>query len=307
MATYTLYKNLERPTSIEKYNVGVFNRNNDVIDTELHNLDLKNESQDALLATKESLNRHTDDRENPHSVSKAQIGLGNADNTADLDKPVSTAQRAAINDVYIQATAYTDTKIAGLVDDAPENHNTLKKLSDALNQQSAGLPGEILKTKEEVTANTDENNLVSAVVIGEIIEDLNCQPEFVMDESGKITGYKTKEGADTVFPFSNTNCKYAALAYNQSETVTFQGVRHGYIALSRGSSIVNGEHTFSVSNNVSLTTLYSQLVTEANVLSLRNQYYEFNVKDENDAIFTLTRGSRDNPKAFTKLLIVCDK
>ena len=66
MATYTLYKNLERPTSIEKYNVGVFNRNNDVIDTELHNLDLKNESQDALLATKESLNRHTDDRENPH-------------------------------------------------------------------------------------------------------------------------------------------------------------------------------------------------------------------------------------------------
>ena len=89
--------------------------------------------------------------------------------------------------------------------------------------------------------------------------------------------------------------------------MTFQGVRHGYIALSRGSSIVNGEHIFSISNNVSLTTLYSQLVTEANVLSLRNQYYEFNVKDENDAIFTLTRGSRDNPKAFTKLLIVCDK
>ncbi len=306
MATYTLYKNLERPTSMEKYNVGVFNRNNDVIDTELHNLDLKNESQDALLATKESLNRHTDDRENPHSVSKAQIGLGNADNTADLDKPVSTAQRAAINDISIQATAYTDTKIAGLVDDAPENHNTLKKLSDALNQQSAGLPGEILKTKEEVTANTDENNLVSAVVIGEIIEDLNCQPEFVMDESGKITGYKTKEGADTVFPFSNTNCKYAALAYNQSETVTFQGVRHGYIALSRGWSYNNGNHSFQVSDNVLLTTLSNQVVTEANVLSLQNQYFEFTVTDENNAEFTLTRGSRDNPRAYAQLLIVCD-
>ena len=146
MATYTLYKNLERPTSIEKYNVGVFNRNNDVIDTELHNLDLKNESQDALLATKESLNRHTDDRENPHSVSKAQIGLGNADNTADLDKPVSTAQRAAINDVYIQATAYMDTRIADLPDNAQKTLDTL----------------------EEIEANTNEGQIAGALAVKEL-------------------------------------------------------------------------------------------------------------------------------------------
>ena len=33
--------------------------------------------------------------------------------------------------------------------------------------------------------------------------DLSAVPEFVIDKStGKITGYKTKAGADTVFPFS---------------------------------------------------------------------------------------------------------
>lgn len=34
---------------------------------------------------------------NPHSVTKAQVALGNADNTSDADKPVSTAQQTALN------------------------------------------------------------------------------------------------------------------------------------------------------------------------------------------------------------------
>lgn len=34
---------------------------------------------------------------NPHSVTKAQVGLGNADNTADASKPVSAAQQAALD------------------------------------------------------------------------------------------------------------------------------------------------------------------------------------------------------------------
>ena len=32
---------------------------------------------------------------------------------------------------------------------------------------------------------------------------LESQPDFVYDSTGKITGYKTKVGADTVFPFSS--------------------------------------------------------------------------------------------------------
>ncbi len=39
---------------------------------------------------------HTDNRQNPHGVTKAQVGLSNVNNTSDVDKPVSTAQAAAI-------------------------------------------------------------------------------------------------------------------------------------------------------------------------------------------------------------------
>ncbi|UUP19494.1 hypothetical protein [Nitratireductor thuwali] len=40
---------------------------------------------------------HMNATNNPHGVTKAQVGLGNADNTADSDKPVSTAQQSALD------------------------------------------------------------------------------------------------------------------------------------------------------------------------------------------------------------------
>lgn len=40
---------------------------------------------------------HTGNTNNPHSVTKSQVGLGNVDNTSDLNKPVSTAQQTALD------------------------------------------------------------------------------------------------------------------------------------------------------------------------------------------------------------------
>ena len=47
--------------------------------------------------TKALLLAHEADHANPHVVTKAQVGLGNCDNTSDLDKPVSTATQTALN------------------------------------------------------------------------------------------------------------------------------------------------------------------------------------------------------------------
>lgn len=40
---------------------------------------------------------HVTNNSNPHGVTKAQVGLGSVDDTSDMDKPVSTAQQTAIN------------------------------------------------------------------------------------------------------------------------------------------------------------------------------------------------------------------
>lgn len=43
-----------------------------------------------------ALQAHETNTSNPHVVTKAQVGLGSVDNTSDADKPVSTAQQAAL-------------------------------------------------------------------------------------------------------------------------------------------------------------------------------------------------------------------
>ena len=45
----------------------------------------------------QAISTHVADKQNPHEVTKAQIGLGNVDNTADLDKPISVATQSALN------------------------------------------------------------------------------------------------------------------------------------------------------------------------------------------------------------------
>lgn len=45
---------------------------------------------------RQELDAHIEDLLNPHQVTKGQIGLGNVDNTADADKPVSNSTQAAI-------------------------------------------------------------------------------------------------------------------------------------------------------------------------------------------------------------------
>lgn len=47
---------------------------------------------------------HIGNKSNPHGVTKAQVGLGDVNNTSDADKPVSTAQATAIADAKAAGT-----------------------------------------------------------------------------------------------------------------------------------------------------------------------------------------------------------
>ena len=56
-------------------------------------------SKEALSnkADKSTVDNHIANTNNPHNVTKAQVNLGNVDNTSDVDKPISTATQAALN------------------------------------------------------------------------------------------------------------------------------------------------------------------------------------------------------------------
>lgn len=48
-------------------------------------------------AVQTNLETHINNKSNPHEVNKAQVGLGNVDNTSDANKPISNATQTALN------------------------------------------------------------------------------------------------------------------------------------------------------------------------------------------------------------------
>lgn len=91
-------------------------------------------------ATTTALTTHTSDTANPHSVTKAQVGLANVDNTSDANKPISTATQAALD--AKQAAGTTLTSLEGLTLAAGDILYATG--ADTLAKLPAGTDGEVL-------------------------------------------------------------------------------------------------------------------------------------------------------------------
>lgn len=97
---------------------------------------------------------------------------------------------------------------------------------------------DMLKTMEEVMANTTEGKAVDSLVIKELNRNFETLGGFtpIMDETGKITGYKTKiGGADTVFPFkSDEVLKW----FSSSNTAIFTPTTKTEITYTKGTKCI---------------------------------------------------------------------
>lgn len=69
----------------------------------------KTTKADLLKEINAKADGHIADIENPHDVTKAQVGLGNVDNTADADKPISEATQGALDDKADETDLTTHT------------------------------------------------------------------------------------------------------------------------------------------------------------------------------------------------------
>ena len=80
----------------------VTNGINTTIQNNYETLDTKIDDEISRAKNKETeinndLTAHKNSTNNPHNVTKEQVGLGNVNNTSDLDKPISTAVQTALN------------------------------------------------------------------------------------------------------------------------------------------------------------------------------------------------------------------
>ena len=93
------------------------------------NLASKSYVDNSSKGVKDSLDVHIANKANPHEVTKEQVGLGNVDNTADIDKPVSNAVRSAITTATtdMATKAYVNSKDGDLTTLTTTNKTSLVK------------------------------------------------------------------------------------------------------------------------------------------------------------------------------------
>ena len=70
---------------------------NEILDVQVYVRELRAEDLNPVEQLTKILFEHINNKFNPHEVTKEQVGLGNVDNTADMDKPVSRPQKEYID------------------------------------------------------------------------------------------------------------------------------------------------------------------------------------------------------------------
>ncbi len=129
-------------------------------DATVYRISLSSAFLKRIADDEDNLARHKDDLDNPHRVTKAQVGLGNVDNTSDANKPVSVATKSMINDVRSmleESDVALDTRIDALdvalngEDGLIRRHESdVQKLYNQLSEASSNIAKRY--TKDEVNS-----------------------------------------------------------------------------------------------------------------------------------------------------------
>lgn len=95
-----------------------------------------------IEAVQSNLETHINNKTNPHEVTKAQVGLGNVDNTSDANKPISNATQTALNGKF---SATDGNALKQTIEDMPNLVVTEGSVSHKNNNISLSLRQQDLK------------------------------------------------------------------------------------------------------------------------------------------------------------------
>lgn len=144
------------------------------------------------LADKAPLS-HAEDKENPHGVTAEQLGLGNVDNTTDLDKPVSKAQAQAI-------AAHANNKknphgvTAEQLGVAPAEDSVLRSPHQFMHEYNSALKNEIVECALSYYRNADKLYYGSESIATSLDEDRQNPLGYYSDDIFIWTALERKDG-----------------------------------------------------------------------------------------------------------------
>lgn len=231
-----------------------------------------------------TINTHAARTDNPHSVTKAQVGLSNVNNTADSAKPVSTAQATAIatakSEAITEANGYTDEKIGLLMNNSSEAVDSIMELNTAMEENE-----EVVAALEQAIG-TKANK--SEIPTGFTITAEAADDDIVVlaGESGtnkvKYTATHAKKGPSSAYTSGNTTTSISGSA--GSGTIKIPQITvdtYGHVTAAADESVTITLPTVpSVVDNLTSTSVTSPL-SAAQGKALNDKITAINTNMEN--------------------------
>lgn len=147
-------------------------------------------------ALEDKVNSHVADTENPHSVTKAQVGLGKVENLAPAEMPISTATQSALD---LKADKTEVTKAISDLKGSATDYPTLGDLEDAIKAEVTRATGAEGAITSKVTGLEDtvgapaEGDSSPATGIFKIIEDNEKVTSQALTDLDTRVGYPKDE------------------------------------------------------------------------------------------------------------------
>lgn len=141
----------------------------------------------------QNLNSHISNQQNPHNVTKAQVGLGNADNTSDMDKPISTATQSALDELDNRLSESITTHIA----DKSNPHQVTKEQVGLGNVTNDAQVKRSEMGVAQGVATLDENGLVPSSQLPSFVDDvIDCYATYTKADDGTLSNIVLYEDAE---------------------------------------------------------------------------------------------------------------
>lgn len=205
------------------------------------------------------LDNHIDDLINPHQVTKDQVGLGNVDNTADLDKPVSNSTQAAI------ITATQNKAEKSYVDSKTHSSLVGRNVSGAHNTQSISNNNGESQQQINDYIGTNWYAKVGGYALGDRVRLLTC--EIVQSTVNANTNNPNIDMTGWVYDASNVGAKPSDISQPDS---TVSGVNSNVYIGGYGS--YNALDETKVRTTWDATNLSNQPTVAGNSLKLTGNF-----------------------------------
>ena len=217
MTTTTNLK-LNKPNADDFYSIDVQNENMDIIDAKVA------EQEQKLDTAKGTVDNHIASKNNPHGVTKAQVGLGNVNNTADSEKSVKYATSALkdANGNNISETYAPTNTVSEHTENKNNPHGVTKSQVGLSNVPNVGTNDQT-PTYTVASSNTDlASGEKLSIAFGKIAKAINSLISHLSNTSNPHSVTKSQVGLGNV-PNLATNDQAPTYTVASSNTALVSG------------------------------------------------------------------------------------